>query len=168
MAHPITITLPNGKVIQSTHTCNLDIPWLPAQITEAHIIPGLAHASLISTRKFCDAGYKVVFDMNECRVYYNRKIVLVGDQDPTTQLWRLPIKPNKKSSNSSSTINNLDRHLQNNQPIPHTANTLYTLPYKQNQLKYMHQVFCNAPLQTLHCKRSSKQLTMSNWKAYHL
>ena len=77
--HPITITLPNGKVIQSTHTCNLDIPWLPAQITEAHIVPGLAHASLISTRKFCNAGCKVVFDMSECRVYHNRKMVWVGD-----------------------------------------------------------------------------------------
>ena len=26
---PITITLPNGHTIQSMHTCNLDIPWLP-------------------------------------------------------------------------------------------------------------------------------------------
>ena len=64
-AHLITITLPNGKVIQSAHTCNLDIPWLPAQMMEVHIVPGLAHASLISTRKFCDTGCKVVFDMNE-------------------------------------------------------------------------------------------------------
>ena len=67
--NPITITLPNGKVIQSTHTCNLDIPWLPAEMTEGHIVPGLAHASLISTRKFCDAGCKVVFNMHECRVF---------------------------------------------------------------------------------------------------
>ena len=50
--NPIKITLPNGKTIQSTHTCNLDIPWLPAHMTEAHIVPELAHASLISTRKF--------------------------------------------------------------------------------------------------------------------
>jgi len=26
---PITSTLHNGRTIQSTHTCNLDIPWLP-------------------------------------------------------------------------------------------------------------------------------------------
>jgi hypothetical protein len=65
---PISITFPNGKVIQSTHTCNLGIPWLPSEITEAHIVPGLAHASLISTRKCCDAGCKAVFDLQECRV----------------------------------------------------------------------------------------------------
>ena len=25
---PISITIPNGKSVTSTHTCNLDIPWL--------------------------------------------------------------------------------------------------------------------------------------------
>ena len=42
--NPLKITLPNVKVIQSTHTCNLDIPWLPDRMTYAHIVPGLAHA----------------------------------------------------------------------------------------------------------------------------
>ena len=46
---PIHITLPNGKIIKSTHTCNLDIPWMPHQMTEAPIVPGLTHSSLIST-----------------------------------------------------------------------------------------------------------------------
>ena len=42
---PITITLPIGGKIQSTHTCNRNIPWLPHHVTEAHIFPGLAHTS---------------------------------------------------------------------------------------------------------------------------
>ena len=50
--NPISITIPNSKSITSTHTCNLDIPWLPNHMTEAHIVPGLAHASLISTGNF--------------------------------------------------------------------------------------------------------------------
>lgn len=37
---PITITLPDGRAIQSTHTCNLDIPWLRSEATQAHIVPG--------------------------------------------------------------------------------------------------------------------------------
>jgi hypothetical protein len=52
---PLTIRLPNGKHIISTHTFNLDLPWLPHSITEARIVPGLSHSSLISTRKFCNA-----------------------------------------------------------------------------------------------------------------
>ena len=61
---PLKITIPNGKIIQSTHTCNMDIPWLPDALTKAHIIPGLSHSSVISMRKFADAGCKVLFDMN--------------------------------------------------------------------------------------------------------
>ena len=38
--HPIVIKLPDGSIIWSTHTCNLDIPWLPHKMTEAHIVPG--------------------------------------------------------------------------------------------------------------------------------
>ena len=54
--NPVSITLPDGQRITSTHTFNLDIPWLPHSITAAHIVPGLLHSSLISTRKSCDAG----------------------------------------------------------------------------------------------------------------
>ena len=84
--NPITITLPSGSTIRSTHTCNLDIPWLPHQVTEAHIVPGLAHSSLISTRKFCAAGCKVAFDEDECRVYYRGRLALVGGRCPITDL----------------------------------------------------------------------------------
>ena len=77
----------------STNTCNLDIPWLPNHVTEAHIAPGLAHASLISTRKFCEAGCKLIFDTKECRVYYKGKPVLAGGKDKNTALWKLHINP---------------------------------------------------------------------------
>ena len=66
--NPLHIKLPNGAIIQSTHTCNLNIPWLPDNITEAHIVPGLSHSSLVATRQFCDAGCKIVFDTNECKI----------------------------------------------------------------------------------------------------
>ena len=59
---PITIKLPDGSIIWSTHTCNLDIPRLPHKMIEAHIVPGLVHSSLVSTKKFCEAGCMVVFD----------------------------------------------------------------------------------------------------------
>ena len=44
---PVSITLPDGQKITSTHTCNLDIPWLPHIITEAHIVPGLLQYTVI-------------------------------------------------------------------------------------------------------------------------
>ena len=101
---PLTITLPDGSKIQSTHTCNLDIPWLPHAMTEAHIVPDLAHSSLISTRKFCDAGCQVAFDENECRVYYKNELVLIGDRDVKSNLWRLPINPVSKPTNNPTIL----------------------------------------------------------------
>ena len=148
---PIQIMLPNGKRIMSTHTCNLDIPWLPDAMTEAHIVPGLSHSSLISTRKFCDAGCKVIFDIDECRIYYNEQLVLIGDRDPTTGLWRLPINPQAKPATSLNApqTDALDLQLNPLQQANHIALNVYTIPHKQNQMKYMHQSFFNAPLPTL-------------------
>ena len=114
-------------------------------MTEAHIVPGLAHASLILTRKFCDAGCKVMFDKEECRVYFKNKLVLVGVRDVTTGLWQLPINPSEHAKPTSTVVDHLDLHVPLNQ-IYHSANGLYTMPYKQNQLKYMHQAFFSLPI----------------------
>ena len=75
---PLKITPPNGKMTQSTHTCNLDITWLPNTVMEEHIVPGLSHSALISTRKFTDSGFKVIFDIDEWRIHYKEALVLTG------------------------------------------------------------------------------------------
>ena len=160
----ISITIPNGKSMTSTYTCNLDIPWLTNHVTEAHIVPGLAHSSLISTRKFCEAGYKVIFDTNEYKVYYKGKLVLARGKDNNTALWKLPINPKTKPI-----PNRQGHHIESlkicnagckKQSTLHKANSsLYTLPYKQNQLKYMHQAFFNAPIKMLIDAAHNNQLT---------
>ena len=62
-------------------------------MTEAHIVPGLSHSSLISTKKFCDAGYTVFFDEYKCRVYFKGELLLLEERYETTELWKLPIRP---------------------------------------------------------------------------
>ncbi len=149
--NPITITLPNGKTIKSTHTCNLDIPWMPSEMTQAHIVPGLAHSSLISTKVFCDAGCKVSFDELECRVYFKNKLMLAGKRDPTTTLWRLPINPTAPPS-AVNTVAQQNLQLSTQQQLSHAShliNNVHTLPYLQNQVKYMHQTFFSQPKHTL-------------------
>ena len=91
--NPISITIPNGKSMTSTHTYNLNILWLPNHMTEAQIVPVLAHALLISTGNFCEAGCKVIFDADKCRVYYKGNLVLSGGKDTNTALWKLLINP---------------------------------------------------------------------------
>ena len=61
--NPLKITLPHGGIIESTHECNLDIPWLPEATTEAQIVPGLACASLISIKQMGDNGCSVIMNV---------------------------------------------------------------------------------------------------------
>ena len=116
----------------------MDIPWLPDVLTESHIVPGLSHLSLIGTRKFADAEFKVLFDMNKCRVHYKGALVLTGKRDEATGLWDLPINPQGKPT-TIATIENIYLHIRSNQHVPHEANNVHTLPYLQNRMKYMHQ-----------------------------
>ena len=40
--NPLTMTIPNGSRVQSTHDCKLAIPELPEKSQIGHIVPGLA------------------------------------------------------------------------------------------------------------------------------
>ena len=107
--HPLKINLPDGDCLTSTHTCTLDIPWLPKESKEAHIVPSLAHASLISIKKLCDAGCKVTYDDDECRIYYNKKIVWLGKIEPQTVLWILPLTDTTRQPETNTPANNYKR-----------------------------------------------------------
>ena len=72
---PLTINLPDGTRVKSTHECNITIPGLP-QILTGHIVPQLKIASLIGIRVLCEAGCKVTFDKDYCDVIYDGKIIL--------------------------------------------------------------------------------------------
>ncbi len=79
----LTINLPNGKTVHSTHICNIT----------GHIVPGLSMASLMGIRVLCKAGCKVFSTDMTCEVKYQNKVILTGIKDPTTDLWTLPITP---------------------------------------------------------------------------
>ncbi len=88
--NPITISLPDGSKVTSSHVCDINIPGLPTVLT-GHVVPGITMASLIGIRILCKAGCKVVFDDEKCKVFYKNNIILRGYKDPTTDLWTLPI-----------------------------------------------------------------------------
>ncbi len=64
---PLTINLPDGKKIYSTHVCDITIPGLPTILT-GHIVPSLTIASLIGIQPLCKAGCTVTFDNEKCDV----------------------------------------------------------------------------------------------------
>ena len=68
-------------------------------------------------------------------------------------MWKLPISPINK--NNDNAYLDLDPP---NKGVGHTANNLYTLPYKQQQLKYMNQSFFNPPIATIIDAANNNQL----------
>jgi hypothetical protein len=85
--------MPNGAGIQSSHTCRLNLPSLSTGSTSAHILPGLALHSLLSTAKFCDNGCVVQFSRKRCRILQDSTVILNSPRGLTTSLWLLPLQP---------------------------------------------------------------------------
>ena len=54
--NPLSIHLPDGEKISSTHICELNAPSLPKGARKVHIVPGLAHCYLVSIRVLCEEG----------------------------------------------------------------------------------------------------------------
>jgi hypothetical protein len=90
--HPLSINLPDGEVLKSTHTCNIIFLGLPTVLT-GHIMRGLTMASLVGIRILCKAGCQVIFTEEYCNVMYNGKLILRSYKDPQTDLWTLLITP---------------------------------------------------------------------------
>jgi hypothetical protein len=90
---PLTINMPDGRKVKSTHICDITIPGLPTVVT-GHVMPHLAIALLIGIRPLCNSGYTVTFDKDKCNVIYDGNIILHGYKDLATNLWTLPIYGN--------------------------------------------------------------------------
>jgi hypothetical protein len=91
---PLTINLPDRRQVKSMHICNINIPGLPTTLT-GHIVLNLAIAPLFGIRVLCKAGCTVTFNDDKCNVYFKDKLILRGCKDPSTDLWTLPITPQK-------------------------------------------------------------------------
>jgi hypothetical protein len=76
MIQPISVTLPNGNCIISSHQALLPFLHLPLGAIDVHIFPDLQGQALLSIGTFCNAGCTVVFSATEVRIEFNRKTVL--------------------------------------------------------------------------------------------
>jgi hypothetical protein len=59
--NPISVTLPEGHTIMSTHVCDVKIPGLPTVLT-GHILPDMTTATLFGFRILCKVGCTAIFD----------------------------------------------------------------------------------------------------------
>ncbi len=141
--NPISVNLPDGSKITSTHECDIFIKGLPTILT-GHIIPQLTIASLIGIRVLCNHGCEVVFTKDKCDVYYDRNIILTGYKDTNTDLWTLPINGNTSTAGKPRGV------VKNPPPtLPETINFAHSIRTKMNAVQFAHQSLCNPPISTL-------------------
>jgi hypothetical protein len=93
---PLNVNMPNGTTIQSSHTCNLLLTYLPSQARQAHILPGIVHNSLISVGQLCDSRCIVTLTHYQVTVTKNKKCVMQGSRDPKSRLWRVNLNQKSK------------------------------------------------------------------------
>jgi hypothetical protein len=90
---PLTVRLPNGATMESSHTAELDIPELNAASSKAHFPPGMANHSLLSVGELCDEGDIVTFKQASVTICDSEKSqMLSGPRDLNTGLWCINLK----------------------------------------------------------------------------
>ena len=145
---PISVTLPDGRKIVSSHICDVRIPGLPTILT-GHIMPDMTTASLFGIHILCKAGCKVVFDDDKCQVFYNENVILTGFKDQVSDLWTLPVLPD----NSHRTSHGATRQSSSCPIFDDTPSKVASFSYhcttKENNVKFMHQSLCNPPKTSL-------------------
>ncbi len=150
---PLTVNLPDGRKVKSTHGCDINIPGLPVTLT-GHIIPDLKTASLISICPLCKVGCKVVFGNEKCDVVYKGRVILRGYIDPSTDLWTLPIT--NEGMRSTPCQIDLPQPCPGIGHAPHPPHAIYegasflhSIQTRANNLKFAHQSLCNPKISTL-------------------
>jgi hypothetical protein len=76
-ANPLTVRLPNGQTMKSTHTATLDIPQLSRVAKAAHVFPAMENNSLFSVGKLCDEGYYVLFNTNGVKILNEKQEIIM-------------------------------------------------------------------------------------------
>jgi hypothetical protein len=99
--NPLTVRLPNGATMDSSHTADLDIPGFTTAASKALVFPGMVHHSLLSVGQLCDEGYIVTFRQDTVTICNSDEAkLLIGPRDANTSLWCINLRqPNKVVTN---------------------------------------------------------------------
>jgi hypothetical protein len=89
--NPLAITTANGKLMYSTHTAELNIPYLPFAARLCHVVPKLDPYSLVSIGQLCDADCDVLFQLKVMTVICENTVIMQGRRARSTGLWHLDL-----------------------------------------------------------------------------
>jgi hypothetical protein len=88
--NPLTVRLPNGATMESSHTAALDIPEFNKAASIAHVFPGMVNRSLLSVGQLFNEGYTVTFRNASVTICNSQELqILKGARDLDTGRWRI-------------------------------------------------------------------------------
>jgi deoxyxylulose-5-phosphate synthase len=120
--NPLTVRLPNGATMESTHTASINIPESSRSESIAHVSPGMANHSLLSVGKLCNEGYSVTFKIDALTIYNPHGVqILRGARDLDTGLWRINLRK------------------EHQQHSPEVANNVYKFCSTVALVNYLHK-----------------------------
>jgi hypothetical protein len=91
--HPLTVRLPNGATMESTHTAALNIPELNKSVSIVHVFPGMANHYLLSVGQLFNEGYTVTFRNASVTICnYQELQILKGARDLDTGRWWINLR----------------------------------------------------------------------------
>jgi hypothetical protein len=131
---PLTVRLPNGATMESSHTADLDIPEFNADASKAHVFPGMANDSLISVGQLCDEGYIVTFKQATVTICDSGNFqILSGPRDLNTGLWRINLR--QTNTHKSDPIANNVYELRSTGALVHYLHKALFSPTKAAMLQ---------------------------------
>ena len=116
----------------------------------------MAHTLLVSIKVLTYAGCKVIYDKDDCRVYFLKYTVWAGGKEPTTGLWVLPLNP-------TELVIQPRRHLDDSTMLHdstkyHMKVIACTMTIKESLIKYLHHCLFSPTKRTLVKSIKNKQL----------
>jgi hypothetical protein len=131
---PLTVRLPNGATMESSHTAELNIPELNAAASVAHVFPGMANHSLLSVGQLCNEGYIVTFWNASVTICDPKESqILSGARDLDTGLWRINLR--KDDQQVQQPVSNSVYELRNTGVLVHYLNKALFSPTKSALLQ---------------------------------
>jgi hypothetical protein len=131
---PLTVRLPNGAAMESSHTAELDIPELNSAASKAHFFSGMANHSLLSVGKLCDEGYIVTFKHTSMTICDSKTApFLSGPRDLHTGLWCINLK--QTNSHMTEPIASNVYELRNTRALVHYLHKALFSPTKSDMLQ---------------------------------
>jgi hypothetical protein len=140
--NPLTVDLPDGCQVESTHTCDVVVPGLP-HLLVGHIIPNLAITTLFGIRPLCNMGCTVVFHEDRVDVWYGGKLILVGPRIMSMGLWTLPFT-NKCNMSIPPAMPQTNMLVH-----PALASLTHSIRTQMNTIQFAHQSLGNPRVSTL-------------------